>query len=188
MAVRTTAPSKRKDKTHAVGGKSLPIIHGQEREYRPVIYERVMDPIDIIRRDMDLFFDDIFNGFGLWPLSRGIGVSGYSCPYTPPVDMTEDDRSIKVSAELPGLGEKDIEVRMTDDTLIISGEKKEEPEHGEKEVCCTERSYGAFRREIPIFRHVDTSKVEATFHNGVLNITLPKLESEKSRKVVVKSH
>jgi len=204
MAMRSTTPSKHGRKKAAVtqreGKKNLPIIHGKEHSGLPRIWGQVMDPIDVLRRDMDLFFDDIFHGFDIFPLSsplsRWLDLLDYSTPYStgydfgyiPPVEMTENEGAIKVRVELPGLEGKDIEVRMIDNNLIIKGEKKEESERKAEEIYCTERSYGSFRREVPIMKHVDSSKVEATFHNGVLDITLPKLTSEKSRKIMIKVH
>jgi len=204
MAMRSAAPSKRRQKktaeTKREEQKNLPIIHGKEQGGLSRTWNRVMDPIDVFRRDMDLLFDDIFHGFDTFPLSSQLSswmdpldysttyTTGYDFGYIPPVEMTENEGSIKVRVELPGLEEKDIEVRMTDDKLIIKGDKKGESDRKTEEIYCSERSYGSFRRELPIMRHVDSHKVEATFHNGVLDITLPKLMSEKSRKIVIKGH
>jgi HSP20 family protein len=90
------------------------------------------------------------------------------------VDIREDDKEIVVAAELPGLDEKDLEVTMSDNALIIKGEKKGEHEERESGYSYRERSYGAFQRVIPLDVDVLEDQVAATFKNGVLTIVLPK--------------
>ncbi len=107
----------------------------------------------------------------------------------PRVDAGESADAYEVSAEIPGMDEKDIEVTVTDDSLIIKGEKKDERDTKEKDYHVTERSYGAFRRVLRIPDGVDSNKVSATFKNGVLKINLPKSSAAKTkqRQVTVKS-
>jgi HSP20 family protein len=136
---------------------------------------------------MNRLFDDFFGGFSLspWaPLERGVPQV-----FTPRVDVSETDTEIKVSAELPGMEEKDIDVSLTRDTLTIKGEKKEESEEKGKDYYRMERSYGSFTRSIPLPVEVNTDKVEATFKKGVLDITLPKTAKAigETKKVAVKS-
>jgi HSP20 family protein len=95
--------------------------------------------------------------------------------FNPHVDVTENDQEIKVVAELPGLTEKDVEVSLANDMLTISGEKKAEKEDKGENYYRLERSYGSFQRTIPLPTEVEADKVDATFKNGVLQITLPKL-------------
>jgi HSP20 family protein len=85
---------------------------------------------------MDRLFDDFFSGFDIEPFGKT-----YSS-FNPDIEVSESDKDIKISAELPGLDEKDIDVSLTDDTLTISGEKKEETESKEKGYYMKERSYG----------------------------------------------
>ena len=169
MAMRSMTPSRGVF-------KGLPINRGRD-----------IRPIDAIRRDVSRLFDDVFSGFSLWPSSERVESFG---SFIPQVDMTEDEKSIRINAELPGLDEKDIEISVTDDALTIKGEKKEENEHEGEDVYCTERSYGSFTRVLPIPKHVILDKIEATFKKGVLNITLPKTENElhSRRKVEIKGH
>jgi HSP20 family protein len=103
------------------------------------------------------------------------------------VDVAEMEDEIKVSAELPGLDNEDIDVSLSDDVLTISGEKKEEKEEKGKNYYRSERSYGAFRRDIPLPSQVDADKVDAVFQKGVLTITLPKTAEAKAKKVTVKA-
>lgn len=106
--------------------------------------------------------------------------------FIPRVDLVETDGQIKVSAELPGLTQKDVEVTVSQDNLVIKGEKKIESETEEKGVSHIERSYGSFFRRIDLPSEVEVENVDAVFAKGVLTITLQKSESQKSRKVELK--
>jgi HSP20 family protein len=103
--------------------------------------------------------------------------------------VSETDKEIKVSAELPGMDEKDIDVSLTRDSLTIKGEKKQETEDKGEDYYRMERSYGSFTRSIPLPIEVDTDKVQATFKKGVLEITLPKTARaiQETRKIPVKA-
>ena len=144
-------------------------------------------PFGAFQRQMNKVFDDFFGGFDLspWaPLERRLAIS-----FTPHVDVSETDKEIKVSAELPGMDEKDIDVSLTRDTLTIKGEKKEEKEDKGKDYYKMERSYGTFTRSIPLPAEVDTDKVQATFKKGVLEITLPKSAKaiQETKKIPIKA-
>jgi HSP20 family protein len=95
------------------------------------------------------------------------------------LELAETDKAVTVSAEIPGLDEKDVEVTLADGVLTIRGEKKSEIEDKQRQF--SERSYGRFERRIAIGREVDEDKVEASFRNGVLTVTLPKTERAQSR-------
>jgi HSP20 family protein len=107
----------------------------------------------------------------------------------PAMDIAEKDKAYQVTAELPGLDEKDIDVTVSDNVLTIKGEKKEEKEEKEKNYYLSERRYGAFQRSFDLPSGVDTAKIEAQFAKGVLTITLPKSAEaqKKQRKIDVKS-
>ena len=153
------------------------------RRNLPAGREYEAHPLDVFQREMNRLFDDFFKGAGLKPWSEEMEDIG---AFNPQVNMTEDDKSITVSAELPGLEEKDIEISLSKDSLTIKGEKKEENEHKGKEAYYMERSYGAFTRVLPIPKEVNTEKAEASFKKGVLTITLPKLEKEKQSQKKIK--
>lgn len=106
----------------------------------------------------------------------------------PAVDVAETDKGYEITAELPGIEEKDIEVKISNGSLTIKGEKQEAKEKKEKEYFLSERRYGAFQRTFQMPDGVDASKVEATFSKGVLIIALPKTPEaqKKERKVTVK--
>ncbi len=98
-------------------------------------------------------------------------------------------KEFTIRAELPGVEEKDIEVTVTNDTVTIKGEKKEEKEDKSKNYYYMERSYGSFNRVIPLSSETDANKSEASFKNGVLNITVPKNQTAKAKgtKVPIKA-
>jgi len=153
----------------------------------PVSRELENRPIEVFQREMNRLFDEFFKGFGLRPFPEDIESYGEFFPH---VNMTEDEKSIRISAELPGLDEKDIEISISRDSITIKGQKKDENEQKEGEGYYMERSFGSFTRVLPIPREVNTEKAEATFKKGILTITLPKLEREKEvqKKIQVKSH
>lgn len=99
----------------------------------------------------------------------------------PAIDVAESATGYKVTAELPGLDEKNIELKLFDGTLTIQGEKKEEKEEKKKDYYLSERHYGSFRRSFSIPEGVDAERIEATFKNGVLTVTLPKTAEARKR-------
>jgi len=140
------------------------------------------NPFALLRREMDSLFDNFFRGFDIEPFeSRMIA-------FNPKIDVTENDKEIKISAELPGMDEKDIDVSLQNDMLTIKGEKKEEKEDMGKDYYRMERSYGSFSRAIPLPVEVETDKVEAKFRKGVLSISLPKTAKAvaETKKIAVK--
>ncbi len=125
--------------------------------------------------DMNRMLDNFFrreNAFGM----------GWS----PNIDIAENDNNIIVKAEIPGVGPKEIDISIAGDTLTIKGEKKEEKENKGKHYQRAERSYGSFTRTIDLPAHVMTDKVEAKHNHGVIEITLPKMEKSKAKKISVK--
>jgi HSP20 family protein len=161
MAIRNLVP---------FGKKSVPVKREEE------------NPFALLRREMDSLFDNFFRGFDLEPFESRMAA------LSPKVDVTENDKEIKISAELPGMDEKDIDVSLQNDMLTIKGEKKEEKEDKGKDYYRMERSYGSFSRTIPLPVEVETDKVEARFKKGVLNITLPKTARAvaETKKIAVK--
>ncbi len=119
---------------------------------------------------VDRVFSDFMDELALTgrPLLRS------AAEFSPRVDIHDLKKVIEVTAELPGLEEKDIHVVLNDDRLTIKGEKKVEKECGDSERYCVERSYGSFTRNIPLPSSVMPDKCEAIFKNGVLKVTLQK--------------
>ncbi len=105
--------------------------------------------------------------------------------WMPAVDIFEKEDKFVVKAELPGIKEDDIHVSVVGDTLSIKGEKKTETEVKEEDYYRSERSYGSFCRSIPLPPNVDANKIEASFEDGVLEVTLPKSAKVKPKRVTV---
>ncbi len=135
------------------------------------------DIFDSFRRNVDRLFDD-FGSFGAaWsPLKL-----------SPRLDVTDSDGVIEVTAELPGLEEKDINVSIEDGALTISGEKKSESEKKGKNYVYSERSYGSFARRVPLPSGVDPKSVNAKMKQGVLTVTVAKPATATPTKIEVKS-
>lgn len=129
--------------------------------------------------DISQFFDDFFRGFDMTPFDQERWGA-----LSPRIDLAENDREFRVTAELPGIEQEDIDVSLTRDVLTIKGEKKQEQEEEGRNYYRMERSYGRFQRSIPLPQGmVDADNVDAAFKNGVLTITLPKLpEAQQTRK------
>lgn len=106
---------------------------------------------------------------------------------TPSVDIYEEGKNIIVKSDLPGMTKDDIEITLTEDNIIITGEKKKEEKTAKKDYYCVERSYGSFRRSIPLPVEVQTEKAKASFRDGVLELRIPKAakEKKKGRKIKV---
>lgn len=122
------------------------------------------NPFLSLHREMNRLFDEAFRDFGLAPFGR-VGM-------WPSVEVSDNEREVRVTAELPGMEEKDVEVLMQDRVLTIRGERKLEREDQERQF--SERYYGRFERRIPVDAEVEADKATAEFKNGVLTVTLPK--------------
>jgi len=107
--------------------------------------------------------------------------------WAPPVDVFEKDHNLVIRAELPGVQKDDIEVGIENGVLTLKGERKRETEFEEANAYRMERVYGAFTRSFSLPTTVDPSKVEAVYKDGVLELTVPKLEAAKPKKVQIKA-
>ncbi len=132
------------------------------------------------QREMNRLFDSFFHGFELAPFREFQTVP--LARFTPRVNVSETEKEVLVSAELPGMNEKDIGVELEDGALTIRGEKKEEHEEKGKNWHRIEQSYGSFHRVVPLPARADAGKAKANFKKGVLNVTLPKLPEEQNSK------
>lgn len=157
--------------------------------------ERPRHPLMSLREEMDRLFDDFFGGSSLMPFRRRVDTDpwrrfqGMFEATFPTTDVVEDEKSYRISAELPGLSEKDIEISLAGDVLTLKGEKKEEHEDKSGNRFVAERRYGAFQRSFALPEDADAERVEASFRNGVLSVTLPKRPEAraKARTIEVKS-
>ncbi|MBX9688460.1 MAG: Hsp20/alpha crystallin family protein [Candidatus Obscuribacterales bacterium] len=143
-------------------------------------------PFQLLQRDMNQLFENFAHGVEMW---RPKFVEPLFGDFQIRLDLKDNETQIVLSAEVPGIEQKDIEVTVTPDSLIISGEKKEEKEEKEKGYYRSERSFGSFHRVIPLPCEVEKDNVEATYKNGVLRIVLPKNKNaiKESKKVEIKS-
>ena len=141
------------------------------------------DPFRDFQRQMNRLFEDFFGGFPL--AERETGPGWAPAAFTPRVDVSETDTEVKVSAELPGMDEKDIAVELQDDVLTLRGEKKSEQEEKGKNWFRREQSYGSFHRAIELPAGVDAGKAKAQFKKGVLTFVAPKRPEEQARRKTV---
>lgn len=133
----------------------------------PATREDFFDPFVTFRREMDRMFDDFFGGGALRSFQGAQGL-------TPAIDIDETDREVVVTAELPGVTEKDIEVNVAGDLLTIKGEKKAQHEQKNGDSYYMERRFGSFARSIRLPFEVKDQDAGAKFSNGVLTVRLPK--------------
>jgi HSP20 family protein len=152
----------------------------------------IWHPFEALHQEIDRLFDDVS-----WNWPR---LSFPRLPATAPYfhgdfelkvasEVAEDDKAYRVTVELPGMEEKDVEVSLSDSAITIKGEKKSEKEETKKDYHYSERTYGAFRRSFALPEGVDADKIEATMKSGVLTVVLPKSAEaqKKSRKVEIKA-
>ncbi len=132
-------------------------------------------PFFTLHGEINRIFDDVFRGFDLAPF--GLTFRATDGLGWPQIDIDETNKEVRITAELPGLEEKDVNLEIANGVLLISGEKKSESE--DKDLRFTERYFGRFERRIPL-QDVDEDKVSAAFKNGVLTITVPKSAEAKS--------
>jgi len=144
----------------------------------PVQYQEQDNPVLGFRREVDRLFDDLFRG-NLPSLGLGRSLAAW-----PNVELSETDRDVRITAEVPGMTEKDVELLLEDGLLTIRGEKKSETE--DKDRGYSERYYGRFERRVALPSSVDRQGANASFRNGVLTVTLPKsAEAERSRRIPI---
>lgn len=144
--------------------------------------------------EMDRLFDRFAGGFGVPSLRRWFNIeptstyeSSFSLP-NPAVDVTEDGKDYKITAELPGLEEKDLNVTVAGGMLTIKGEKSYEKDEKNTDRHVSERAYGSFRRSFALPDGVDADKITADMAKGVLTVTLPKTpQAAKQKKIEVKA-
>jgi HSP20 family protein len=170
--------------------ESKPVKIGERAEKLPSALQS-WRPFESLQRQMDRLFDNFYSDFWQsrfrqpvfdiepsWQRPLGWGTA-------PAVDIVEKDDAYDIAAELPGLDEKDIEVKLTNGKLTIKGEKQEEKEEKKKDYYLHERHFGLFERSFQVPEGIDTDKIEANFNKGVLTVKLPKKpEAQKPEKEI----
>ena len=141
------------------------------------------DPFAVLHREIDDLFDQFSNGFlddFRWPgAGKGTGVPAMR---EPSIDFTETDDSYQLSADLPGVEEKDLDVAVDGDMLTIRAEHSQKEEKKEKDYHIMERRSGSYQRAIPLPADIDPENIKAKFKNGVLSLSLPKNPELASKK------
>jgi HSP20 family protein len=132
-----------------------------------------------LREKMNRVFEDVFTG------RTEEGKDFATSTWAPSVDIFETEGELVLTAEVPGIDEKDIEIKVEDNTLTLKGERKFEKETKEENYHRIERSYGSFYRAFTLPNSIDPEKIQATHENGVLKITMPKRSELHPRKVKI---
>jgi HSP20 family protein len=165
-----------------------------KREAMEPSFTRAWHPFESLHREIDRLFDDF--GMGLrWPFGRSLFAAEplfqreLAWPKMPAVDVIESEKGYEITADLPGMDEKNIEVKVSDGVLTMKGERQEEKEEKKKDYYLQERSFGSFQRSFELPESVDADKIEASFKKGVLTVKLPKKpEAQKpAKKIEVKA-
>ena len=156
-------------------------------------FMQALRPFDALRREVDRLFEDFtLNPFRL-PLRRpAFDLEPFWQPDSwvaqPAIDLVERDNGFELTAEMPGLEEKNISVDVANGVLTVKGQKEEDKVEKKEDFHLRERRFGSFSRSVRVPETVDADKIEATFKNGVLKVTLPKKpEAQKpTKKIEVK--
>jgi HSP20 family protein len=133
-------------------------------------------------RTRDSIFDDLFNELYSLPTSF---LSKSGMDLSPRIDISETDNEYKIEAELPGINQKEIDVKIDNNILTIKGKKEDVKEEKEKNYHLRERYYGAFQRSISLPNNIEPEKIKASFENGVLNISVPKSDKRTPKKIEI---
>lgn len=160
--------------------------NGDKKTQSPAVATKpqaAVEPMHSLRSAMNKLFDDFTLGMN-WPAMFERG----SAQHLPRVNVSETEKEVIVTAELPGMDSKDIDVKLLGDTLFVRGEKKEEKEENTVGYHRIERTYGTFERALPVPPNVKRDAIEATYKDGVLKVVLPKTEDaiKASRKIEIK--
>lgn len=161
------------------------LIPWRERTQVPVTRDDFFDPFLSFRREVDRIFDSFFTRLGSTAIDAGSVWTGLS----PAVDIAETDKELVITAEVPGVSEKDIDVTFADNVLTIRGEKKAEQEHKNGNFAYAERRYGSFSRSIRLPFEANDEDIEARYDKGVLTVRVPKPASSQNevKRIEVKA-
>jgi HSP20 family protein len=152
--------------------KSLIPVGGERGVTRPL-----SNPFSALQQEIGRLFEGFSRGFSGFPAREVM----------PSMDLSETDKEIEITAELPGLEEKDIQLNVADNVLTIRGEKKNEREETKKDYRLVERSYGSFTRAVQLPDGVNADSIKAVMSKGVLKVTVPKPAPAQTKKIDVKA-
>jgi len=152
--------------------KSLIPVGSERGVTRPL-----SNPFSALQQEVDRLFDGFSRSF-----------SGFAArDVMPSMDLSETDKEIEITTELPGLEEKDIQLNLADNVLTIRGEKKNEREENKKDYHLVERSYGSFTRAVQLPEGVNPDSIKAVMSKGVLKVTVPKPAPAQTKKIDIKT-
>jgi HSP20 family protein len=154
----------------------VPYLVGQEEPVMNLMHWRArpINPFFDLQQEINRMFEQ-FDGGNREEIIR------------PALDIKDEDKMLVVTAELPGVDSKDVEISIQDNVLIVKGEKRSQREETKDTYRCVERSFGSFERRVQLPNDVDSEKAEASMDNGVLTLRLPKLESASARTIPIKA-
>jgi HSP20 family protein len=152
-----------------------------QRSDKPVAASTV-SPMLQLHREIDRLFDDAFRGFSFPALAVPRWPSEWSDMLKPALDIQETDKQYRITLEVPGVEEKDIQITLNDDVLLVRGEKRQELENKEGNFHRVERSYGSFQRALNLPDDANQESIKASFKNGVLTITMEKREASMPKQ------
>jgi HSP20 family protein len=179
MDIKKFAPWNWFKKEDEETGSVIPVQRNDDRFARSESH--LNSPILQLHREVDRIFENAFRNFGFSSfgseLSTPIATSGL---LKPNVDIGVTEKEYTISVEVPGVSEKDAKVEISGDTLIISGEKKQEKEQRNQDFYRIERSYGSFQRVLSLPEDADQEGISASFKKGVLTIKMPRKSLPKS--------
>ena len=135
-------------------------------------------PLRELKREMDRLWNEFFGRERL--------PEPFETEWMPALDVSETKEAVIVRADVPGIDPEDLEITISGNVLTIKGEKKQEHEEKGENFYRVERSYGSFVRSVQIPTEIETDKIEASYKNGVLKITLPKKAEAKGKQIPVK--
>jgi len=151
------------------------IRHGQHGDVRPLSLREAMN-----RFFEEPFWDPFFH-LTEWPTFSRVGANMQR--FVPSIDVSEDDKEMRIVANIPGFDPKDVSVELDHDRLVIRGKSEEEKEEKDRQYYMKERASGEFYREIALPSHMDADKAECKYKNGTLTITIPK-GKDKEKKLL----
>lgn len=177
MDINKLAPWNWFKKEQEQEGKNLPVVRQEASGSYPA------SPLFQVHQEIDRMFDDMFRSFGFPSLgfNRGLESMAQQQWLRPTLDIGASDKEYTVTVELPGVDEKEISLEVVNDTLRISGEKKQEKEEKNKNYYRMERSYGSFQRVLSLPDDADHDGIKAAFKNGVMQVTIPRKEAAKAK-------
>ena len=188
------APSKRKGEASTTGRSASingtrKLATGAAGSKRGAATDATWHPLLALRQEIDKLFEEISSSISAFPFGRrNLDIEPFRkrqnllWPSLPAVDVIESPKEFQLTAELPGLDEKDIELRVTADLLTIKGEKRSQRKEQRKDYYLSERRYGVFQRSFRLPGTVAPDRIQARFHKGILTVNLPKAASEKNKE------